>query len=707
MNKSRLLLLLWTMVNVSLLWGVDQSYYSSINNKQGKTLRDNLCERTYFDPQNMSYDGLWDAYYTSDVYPADSADKAGKIWDMYSNVLWTPGEKQCGNYKNVGSCYNREHSVPKSWFNESKPAYYDMGHLVPTDGYVNNQRGNEIYGECENGTRLKNGSYVAKGKLGASTFSGYTQYDKVFEPDDEFKGDFARMHMYMRVRYKDMDMTSGNGSKMFNKTDANYGMTAYAIALLMKWHRIDPVSQKEIDRNNAMEKEQGNRNPFIDYPILAEYLWGEKTNETFTLANAIGSFEPGFIPGVSDGSNNTLPRLISPTGTIGIGSTEPATPISKVVSVKGANLESGDLSLAISGTDASFFTLSVSSISQTEAENGYDVTVTYTPTANGNHSAILTISGCGITSYTVTLTGNCTAIYTVTWIDATNTQITKAAVGTEAPLPSNTPDDCSAQRVFVGWSADANYSGDGSDLFTFEAPTITKDSTFYAVYANQEGEGNPAAEEGTILWAESFTGFKKGDVPNKSNSSTTVYDGGAVTYSVTDGKGTTQIYNEKLAGGTAPELLIAKSDGSFSIANIPTGGAEAMKLTFKTNRASGITITSSTKGIEVGTVSISSGEVSCEISNTDAAETFNLTITNSISDNSREDDFLLVVKTAGNGGISYSHFSLDCSSGPATSIDGNRTDHSSHADVRKILINSHIFIIRNDKIYTIQGELVH
>lgn len=306
MNKHIFSILALCFV-VQMLWAIDQSYYSSIDNTQGKTLRDNLATITSSGPQGMSYAKLWEAYKTTDVYPTDSVGKAGKIWDMYSNVLFTPGNGQCGSYSNIGDCYNREHSVPKSWFGDKTPAYYDMGHIVPTDGYVNNQRSNYAFGECANGTRITSGKYRAAGKLGQSTFPGYTTYTRVFEPDDQYKGDFARMYMYMIVRYKKgnndgITITTGDGGKMFNSSDANFGLTDYSVALLMKWHRMDPVSKKEVDRNNGMQKVQNNRNPFIDYPILAEYLWGKNTSETFTFDKAIGSFEEGFVWGVSDGS---------------------------------------------------------------------------------------------------------------------------------------------------------------------------------------------------------------------------------------------------------------------------------------------------------------------------------------------------------------------------------------------------------------------
>lgn len=273
------------------LYAITSSYYTAIDGKSGSNLRNALYDITKAGPANgHNYDNLWTAYKTTDVYPPDSTGKAGKIWDMYSNVLFTVSTNQCGTYSNVGDCYNREHSLPKSWFKEANPAYYDLGHIVPTDGKVNGQRSNYPFGECASGTYLTNGTKKGLGKLGTSTFTGYTSIGKVFEPDDIYKGDFARMYFYMVVRYKPGNTNNvnlaayGDGTKMFNSTDVNYGLTDYSVALLLKWHRQDPVSQKEIDRNNGMQKVQNNRNPFIDYPELVEYLWGNNAGQAVNLS---------------------------------------------------------------------------------------------------------------------------------------------------------------------------------------------------------------------------------------------------------------------------------------------------------------------------------------------------------------------------------------------------------------------------------------
>jgi endonuclease I len=254
---------------------IPAGYYDDCENLVGgKSLLTGLYN-TITDHDVVSYGGLWEVYLTSDVYPD------GKIWDMYSTKHWTPQSEQCGNYKNVGDCYNREHSMPKSWFNDASPMVSDAFHIYPTDGKVNGQRSNYPYGECANGTTLDSHDGVkALGKLGDCTFSGYT--GTVFEPDDEYKGDLARTYFYMATCYNDRikswksDMLGGNNYPVF---------TTWAVNLLMKWNAQDPVSDKEIERNDAVYAYQGNRNPFIDHPELADYIWGDMIGERWTTVS--------------------------------------------------------------------------------------------------------------------------------------------------------------------------------------------------------------------------------------------------------------------------------------------------------------------------------------------------------------------------------------------------------------------------------------
>jgi endonuclease I len=214
---------------------------------------------------SLSYSELWTAFYTTDCRPD------GKVWDMYSNITnYTFGSDQDkGSHSSEGKVYNREHSFPKSWFGgDKKPMYTDLFHLYPTDGYVNERRGNLPFGEVGNTTYQSSGGFS---KVGSCRVDGYSGI--VFEPADEYKGDFARTYFYMVTAYED-DLPGWPGCDMLDGSTYP-AFETWAIHMLLRWHRSDPVSQKEIDRNNAVEKIQCNRNPFIDHPVLAEFIWGD------------------------------------------------------------------------------------------------------------------------------------------------------------------------------------------------------------------------------------------------------------------------------------------------------------------------------------------------------------------------------------------------------------------------------------------------
>lgn len=295
---------------------VTAAYYSGLDNKSGATLFAALTTVSSSGHSSLTYTGLWTAFQTTDK-------KAnGKVWDMYSNCEFTFGTDQDGGTgSNECDVYNREHSIPNSWFGaEGTDEYNDLFHLVPTDKIVNGKRSNYPFGEVTSPTYTSgNGSKL--GPNDPAKVAGYT--GTVFEPIDEYKGDFARGYMGMVVRYAGGSRTftvTTEGQAIFKEdftSSGGYGLTTYGINLLMKWHRQDPVSQKEIDRNNGIQATQGNRNPFIDYPCLAEYLWGNSKDATVTLSSLCGSFEAGFVAGSSLGcsscSSGSIPTVTSPT----------------------------------------------------------------------------------------------------------------------------------------------------------------------------------------------------------------------------------------------------------------------------------------------------------------------------------------------------------------------------------------------------------
>ncbi|MCR5184712.1 MAG: endonuclease [Bacilli bacterium] len=292
----------------------DGTYYDSIGDSShnvptGTNLLSALC--TLVKPSSsFGYDSLLSLYYTSDIYPNDydgtdpltgnpyptqraASNYRGKIWDMYADSLYTPGP-QPDNYSLIGDMYNREHTVPQSWFNKNATPKSDPHHIFPTDGKVNGQRSNYPYGEAT-GSLTKvasNGSVIAFGGLSSSPVTTYGSCgsDKIFEPEDAYKGDIARGILYMAAAYYNYSQTFALSNTCFERS-GNYNLlSSYYINLLTKWSEDDPVSQKEIDRNNVIyASKQGNRNPFIDHPNWAYKIWG---GTEYTWGNSSSGTDP-------------------------------------------------------------------------------------------------------------------------------------------------------------------------------------------------------------------------------------------------------------------------------------------------------------------------------------------------------------------------------------------------------------------------------
>ncbi len=247
----------------SILLAQPEGYYSTAEGKSGEALQQALHE--IIDGHTvLTYSALWDAVQSTDK----KAD--GTVWDMYSDLpggtphyTYTFVTDQCGNYSGEGSCYNREHSFPRSWFADAAPMDTDLFHIYPTDGYVNGQRGNYPFGETDTPQwTSQNGS-----KRGPCSVNGYS--GTIFEPIDEYKGDFARTYFYMAVRYYNED-SGWPGSPMVDGAQ----LKPWAKEMMVEWHNEDPVSDKETERNDAVYALQGNRNPFIDHPGFVELMYG-------------------------------------------------------------------------------------------------------------------------------------------------------------------------------------------------------------------------------------------------------------------------------------------------------------------------------------------------------------------------------------------------------------------------------------------------
>ena len=247
---------------------IPAGYYNTATST-GYTLKTQLYNIIKGHTDN-GYGGLYTTYQTSDV--DNFYENDGTVLDMYSEKpngtdpynYSTGSTQRCGSYSSEGDCYNREHIIPQSTFGSSAPMVSDAHFITPTDGKVNGQRSNYPHGTVAAVTWTSlNGS-----KLGSSSVSGYS--GTVFEPIDEFKGDIARMYFYFATRYE--TTVSGYSYPMFNGTSNQVFTTAF-LNMLLAWNALDPVSPREIARNNAIYGTQNNRNPYIDHPEYVQQVW--------------------------------------------------------------------------------------------------------------------------------------------------------------------------------------------------------------------------------------------------------------------------------------------------------------------------------------------------------------------------------------------------------------------------------------------------
>ena len=265
--------ILTLLIGLSVWADVPSGYYNNAVGKKNEALMTAL-EGIVYSHTELSYAYLWTAFDYTDV------GNDGYYIDMYSNCKYNNQSDHTAGASYVGQGINREHSFPKSWFGSMTPSYTDLHMLIPTDAYVNQRRSNYPYGVCADGETFTHGNQTMRGKLGTSTYNGYTE--TVFEPDDEFKGDFARIYFYMVTCYKSSVHNWPGCDQLDYATNGYKAFSTWSINMLMEWHRADPVSAKEIARNEGVYGQQGNRNPFVDHPELAEYIWGTKQGTAWT-----------------------------------------------------------------------------------------------------------------------------------------------------------------------------------------------------------------------------------------------------------------------------------------------------------------------------------------------------------------------------------------------------------------------------------------
>lgn len=301
------------------------SYYSAANGKKADALRTAL-QGIIDDHTVVGYKSLGTLMQYSDTEEANGKD----VVDIYTTCTFTvSGALTWASSGSVGDGMNREHTVPQSWFSEASPMVSDAFHIYPTDCKANNNRSSYLYGEFTgSGTSYSSSKCSESGKLsstGTKSIASYTVSGKtytptatysgqVYEPADEYKGDIARGYFYMATRYADKCSSWSGGA--FGSD--NNGFKNYTAELMLKWHRQDPVSRKELIRNeviygnstyNKSSLKQGNRNPFIDYPELVEYIWGDKKDQNVNISDLTSGYAEAGTGTPTSTYNVTLYRM--------------------------------------------------------------------------------------------------------------------------------------------------------------------------------------------------------------------------------------------------------------------------------------------------------------------------------------------------------------------------------------------------------------
>ncbi len=278
---------------------IRKNYYAHIEGLRDSALKsalhDSICGGVRYDYGTNKYHtsnnppswqkGDLKAYGTWQAFPETDITEDGRVWDMYSHsVRYYPlvqGESGCS--------LNIEHSFPKAWWGKTEnAAYKDLYHLNPSDARAN-QTGKSDYppGVTDSIVKFDNGC------LRQGYMKGHPGH-RVFEPADEYKGDFARAYFYIVTAYEDYDWADKYSAYLDNGSYLEF--RPWLTELLLSWHRQDPVSEKERCRQHVVSSIQHNRNPYIDYPELVEYIWGNRKGESVRLADLQCTEETDYVP---------------------------------------------------------------------------------------------------------------------------------------------------------------------------------------------------------------------------------------------------------------------------------------------------------------------------------------------------------------------------------------------------------------------------
>lgn len=279
------------------LFGQIPEYYSTIDFSQsGENLKNQLATlittthttELVYTSGSSGYLDTWTVLKQSDI-DLENLSYVLLIygWENQSNTVSEHRSRDVDESCHTSSCtgkWVREHVFPRSLGNPnlgSQGAGADAHNLRAVDSQRNNSRGNKLFADAD------------------SNVASYSINTSSWYPGDEWIGDVARIIMYMYLRYPEqceaINVAAGN---------ATFAPMGDMPDILLQWNAQDPPSEFELNRNNVIAQNQGNRNPFIDNPYLAALIWtGQEAFDSWDLLNIskFNSLEINLYPTVTNG----------------------------------------------------------------------------------------------------------------------------------------------------------------------------------------------------------------------------------------------------------------------------------------------------------------------------------------------------------------------------------------------------------------------
>ena len=342
-----------------------EQYYRKAEGLRGTELKEalhNLIQPAFVLDYGGGVGKTWSGFWQTDQM------EDMQVRDRYSNTVryFNPDMSAVSNM-------NIEHIWANSWWGHVKNnAYQDLFNLYPADATANGRKSNNPIGIVDGTIAYTNGVT----KVGKSTSYRADSLITVWEPADQWKGDFARTYFYMATCYSHMtSLWTTTEGLLTVDPNSPLLMRPWVYNLMLEWAEADPLDEIEQDRCDAICEIQGNRNPFVDYPELCYYIWGDKADEQFYCTEEHGA--EIFVPAASEEIDFGLHPL--------------SRPFSAKVQVRGRGLDEGAQLIA----DDEHFALSQFVLSSDEINQGTDITVSVSPTEEGNYTTMLTLEGSG------------------------------------------------------------------------------------------------------------------------------------------------------------------------------------------------------------------------------------------------------------------------------------------------------------------------